>query len=261
MVKDEWMRAAMSDDMLVVELLVRLKQSQAASPLKSPQPPPIPQPATMLPFSWSVRMPRSRPLRCDSAAVSQRKHGDSTRCSPTTPLSWSGGASPSATADGFEESSKPTRSKGTATNESASTINRRSRKKKTFAELKDEEGSLLKERAYLKRELAKLRATCKGHRVENESLKRIKIDMGLHSAKHVKPEGQGRTASSQPHKRATSALDNVSYNLPRQASHNDHLQSDSCGDASETTSKRDSFFLLPDLNSMPSEEEAFYGMS
>ncbi|GMN45498.1 hypothetical protein TIFTF001_014690 [Ficus carica] len=105
MAKDEWMRAAMSDDMLVVELLVRLKQSQAASPLKSPSPQPSTTTATMLPLTWSVRMPRSRALRCD--AVSQRKQSDvSTRCSPTTPLSWSGAASPSATADGFEESSR-----------------------------------------------------------------------------------------------------------------------------------------------------------
>lgn len=104
MPKDEWMRAAMTDDMLVVELLVRLKQSQASSPLKSPPP----TDTYMFPLTWSVRMPRSKSVRCD--AVSQRKRGgDSTRCSPTTPLSWSGGASPSGgTADGFEESSRPT---------------------------------------------------------------------------------------------------------------------------------------------------------
>ena len=101
--KDEWMKAAMSDDTLVVELLVRLKQSQAASPLKSHPP----QTPSMLPLTWSVRLPRSRALRCDGGAVSQRKQADSTRCSPTTPLSWSGAASPSATADGFEESSQP----------------------------------------------------------------------------------------------------------------------------------------------------------
>lgn len=96
MAKDEWMRAAMTDDMLVVELLVRLKQSQAASPLKS-------SPSSMMfPLRWSVRMPRTKAARCDA----QRKRGDSTRCSPTTPLSWSGGASPSGTADGFEESSR-----------------------------------------------------------------------------------------------------------------------------------------------------------
>ena len=96
MARDEWMRAAMTDDMVVVQLLVRLKQSQAASSsssLKSP-------PRAVVPLRWGIRQPRSRSatLRCDGA-VSRRKDADSTRCSPTTPLSWSGGASPSATAD------------------------------------------------------------------------------------------------------------------------------------------------------------------
>lgn len=96
MARDEWMRAAMTDDMVVVQLLVRLKQSQAASSsssLKSP-------PRAVVPLRWGIRQPRSRSatLRCDGT-VSRRKDADSTRCSPTTPLSWSGGASPSATAD------------------------------------------------------------------------------------------------------------------------------------------------------------------
>lgn len=100
MVKDRWIRAAMSDDMLVVDLLVRLKQSQDSSFLKSSSP----SSATpMIPLRWSLRLPRSRAVRCD--VDSQRKKSDSARCSPTTPLSWSGGAFPSATADGFEESS------------------------------------------------------------------------------------------------------------------------------------------------------------
>lgn len=99
---DRWIRAAMSDDMLVVELLVHLKQSQASSPFKSSYPSTA---KSMLPLRWSLRLPRSRAIRCD--AVSQVKKSDSARCSPTTPLSWSAGASPSATADGFEESSRP----------------------------------------------------------------------------------------------------------------------------------------------------------
>ncbi|KAK4538858.1 hypothetical protein RGQ29_032307, partial [Quercus rubra] len=144
MARDEWMRAAMTDDMVVVQLLVRLKQSQAASSsssLKSP-------PRAVVPLRWGIRQPRSRSatLRCDGA-VSRRKDADSTRCSPTTPLSWSGGASPSATADdstSFHTSlsyAATARSKGTATNESTAT--KRTRRKKTFAELKEEESSLL----------------------------------------------------------------------------------------------------------------------
>ncbi|PPR92996.1 hypothetical protein GOBAR_AA27669 [Gossypium barbadense] len=98
-VKDEWVRAAMTDDNVVVELLVRLKQAQAA--------PPAPKSAVVA-LKWGIRQPRSKSMlmRCDA-----KRDGDfnvSTRRSPTTPLSWSGGggaASPSA-ADGFEETSK-----------------------------------------------------------------------------------------------------------------------------------------------------------
>lgn len=96
--KDEWVRAAMTDDSMVVELLVRLKQAQAAA--SAPK-------SAVSALKWGIRQPRSRPMlmRCDD-----KRDGDfdvGTRCSPTTPLSWSGGgaaASPS-TADGFEETS------------------------------------------------------------------------------------------------------------------------------------------------------------
>ncbi|XP_062101298.1 uncharacterized protein LOC133807148 isoform X2 [Humulus lupulus] len=234
MVKDEWMRAAMSDDTLVVELLVRLKQSQAASPLKS-----HPQLPTMFPLTWTVRLPRSRALRCDGA-VSQRKQADSTRCSPTTPLSWSGGASPSATADGFEESSRPanrspshSRSKGTATNNelgSNTSSSRRSRRKKTFAELKEEESSLLKERVYLR-----------------------KLEFGENSAKYVDADGPlKRAISTRPHQIIASTFGDVSSNLPIKVIDHDHPRSDS-SDASKAVLDRDSFYFLPDLNSVPNE--------
>ncbi|CAN1287864.1 hypothetical protein LINPERPRIM_LOCUS19750 [Linum perenne] len=100
----------MTDDTVVVELLVRLKQSQATAPASSC--------GAVIPLRWGLRLPRSKSaaaaasasggsMRCD--VVSRRKEGDSsTRCSPTTPLSWSGGGgaeSPSAAADGYEETS------------------------------------------------------------------------------------------------------------------------------------------------------------
>lgn len=110
-VKDEWTRAAMSDDVLVVELLLRLKESRAASSSSS----------LLYQFTaksvipgWGLRLPRSKASassssRCDAVWRRNNKKDDSTRCSPTTPLSWSGGSggSPSGTADGFEESSRP----------------------------------------------------------------------------------------------------------------------------------------------------------
>lgn len=101
MAKDDWIRTAMLNDTMVAELLVRFKQSQASSRLKSSSPS---TQTMLLPLKWSVRLPRSRYVRRE--AVSQRNKVDSTRFSPTTPFSWSGDASPSATADGSEESSR-----------------------------------------------------------------------------------------------------------------------------------------------------------
>ncbi|KAF4373095.1 hypothetical protein CsatB_008434 [Cannabis sativa] len=262
MVKDEWMRAAMSDDTLVVELLFRLKQSHAASPLKSQ----LHLPSTMVPLTWSVRLPRSRALRNNETAASQRKQSDSTRCSPTTPLSWSGTASPSATADGFEveESSRSanrspshSRSKGIATNNDLgcnTSSSRRSRRKKTFAELKEEESSLIKEGVNLRKELEKLRATIKEQRSTNESLKRIKLEFGENSAKYVDADNPLKSAiSPQPHQRITSTFAAVSLNLPNKVTDHDHPKSDS-SDASKAVLDRDSFYFLPDLNSVPDEQ-------
>ncbi|XP_030481839.1 uncharacterized protein LOC115698790 isoform X2 [Cannabis sativa] len=239
MVKDEWMRAAMSDDTLVVELLFRLKQSHAASPLKSQ----LHLPSTMVPLTWSVRLPRSRALRNNETAASQRKQSDSTRCSPTTPLSWSGTASPSATADGFEveESSRSanrspshSRSKGIATNNDLgcnTSSSRRSRRKKTFAELKEEESSLIKEGVNLR-----------------------KLEFGENSAKYVDADNPLKSAiSPQPHQRITSTFAAVSLNLPNKVTDHDHPKSDS-SDASKAVLDRDSFYFLPDLNSVPDEQ-------
>ncbi|KAJ6383036.1 hypothetical protein OIU77_031459 [Salix suchowensis] len=113
MMEEEWVTAAMSDETVVAKLLLRLKQSQAAASASA-----VP---AVIPFRWGKRLPRSRPgtmtatnsssLRCDVVLKSKVGGGDSsTRCSPTTPLSWSGGgdggASPSGTGDGFEETSR-----------------------------------------------------------------------------------------------------------------------------------------------------------
>ncbi|KAH9715558.1 hypothetical protein KPL71_021102 [Citrus sinensis] len=145
--EEEWVKTAMSDDSIVVEMLLRLHQAE-------PRPAPRLAPrkkgaAPVLQLEWSVRQRRSR-------QKVRRKKGDATRASPTTPLSWSGATSVSGGAadGGFEESSKPSkpidnaRSKVVATGET--TAAKRSRKKKTLAELKEEEGLLLKERRNLK---------------------------------------------------------------------------------------------------------------
>ncbi|GAV82184.1 hypothetical protein CFOL_v3_25636 [Cephalotus follicularis] len=274
MVKDEWLQAAITDDTVVVELLVRLKQSQAAQSTKPPSRVPVSH------LRWGIRQPRSRSMRCD--AVPRMKEGDSTtRCSPTTPLSWSGGGgssavSPSATADGgFEDSSRPSsrsssaaaddRSKGTiCTNEITGSINKKTRKKKTFAELKEEETFLLKEKVHLNKELATLQTTFEEQSARNKNLKRMKLDLALHSTKHLSSISEEKPTSSQQDLGDTSSFDLISSTLLVHATDVVHRQSDSCIEK-KAVSAQDCFSFLPDLNMMPSEDdsssETLYGMS
>ncbi|OAY27451.1 uncharacterized protein LOC110603959 isoform X2 [Manihot esculenta] len=257
MVKDEWIRAAMTDDRVVVELLVRLKQEAAQV-----------KPQAVIPLRWGLRLPRSKPATAASMryeVVCRRKEGDSSaRCSPTTPLSWSGGggASPSATADGFEETSPHVicstpgaRSKVTATGETASTTTKKSRRKKTFAELKEEESVLLKERMHLKKELATINATFKEQIERNENLKRLKIDLSLQFAKTSSSLSDllDKAICNQPCKREPSSPNHISSMSNMHAQDDDNTESDSC-ERQETVSNHDRSFLLPDLNMMPSED-------
>ena len=85
---DHWIKVAMADDSLVVDLLLRLHR-----------PPPPPPPCLNL--HWTVRQRRSR---------SAHNKAESTRASPTTPLSWSGATSASGgNLDGYEEYSRPSK--------------------------------------------------------------------------------------------------------------------------------------------------------
>ncbi|KAJ7966235.1 Major facilitator superfamily domain-containing protein [Quillaja saponaria] len=231
----------------------------------------------VIPFSWGLKQPRSR-LSSTSGfdgAVLRRKDGDSTRCSPTTPLSWSGGASPSATADGFEESSRQTflshdaaRSKTTATSEYTScntATAKRCRRKKTFAELLEEESSLLKEKTSLKKELATLNDTFKEQRARNERLKRMKLDVSSQSPKNPIGTGLLPTLSGQPHQRIAPAPKYVAPMTPTHSTPEyDRPLSDSC-EENKTDSTQENFFVLPDLNMMPSEDDSnsdtLYGFS
>ncbi|KAL8502024.1 hypothetical protein ACS0TY_021234 [Phlomoides rotata] len=169
--EDEWVKIAMTDDTVVAELLVRLRSAAPPPPLKRPS----------LPLEWSVRQRRSKPVFANTNA---KKQPQSQRASPTTPLSWSGatsasGGSGGAGAGGSEESSrlhiqKVTRSK--VNEDSEKNPSKRSRKKKTLAQLKDEESSLLKERRDLKRKLVTIEMNLEKQRATNENLKRMKIE-------------------------------------------------------------------------------------
>ncbi|XP_010519651.1 PREDICTED: uncharacterized protein LOC104799044 isoform X2 [Tarenaya hassleriana] len=158
-VTDDWISSATRDGGVVAEMLLRLKEAKVTPAVFT-------NPAVAA-LRWGFRQPRSRSQRCDG--VSQRKETDSaknSRCSPSTPLSWSGGSgggggssSPSTCADGYEATSCQTsgslavgsRSKVLITEASAGSGSKRSRRKKTFAELKEEEGNLLKERICLEK--------------------------------------------------------------------------------------------------------------
>lgn len=241
MLNDEWMRAAMKDDTVVVELLLRLKQ-------------PVETKSQGVSFSWGHKQRRSRSRL--TASVSRCDRAVSTRCSPTTPLSWSGGASPSVTAEGYEDSSRcnnAARSKATATSgyTSNSASTKRCKRKKSFAELKEEESTLLKERIHLEREIATRNANFEVMRTTNESLKRMKLGFG--SKSHSKPscstsvELRG-TLAGQPHQRIA-----PSEVLTRAT------QDDTRSQASESRPNRiestgESVFMIPDLNMMPSDD-------
>ncbi|XP_030534092.1 uncharacterized protein LOC115743454 isoform X2 [Rhodamnia argentea] len=274
--EDDWMAAAMADSGVVAELLVFLKRAHAAASAAAA---PV-KPAIVPPVRWGVRQPRSRTApRCDApaAAASQRKDTDSARNSPTTPLSWSGGAaSPSATADGFEESSLPAnrsssgsaRSKVIAPNDASSLAVNKLRKKKTFAELKDEESYLLNERIHLNKDIARLREAFTEQRARNESLKRMKHDLNLLS-------GKGDTSTADDRDEATSGLHDkmeastsdhpASPPSPKHDTSKCRPSSSFCKFPQTVVKDSDSSFLLPDLNVMPSEEDSrpeyFHGLS
>lgn len=159
----------MSDDSLVADALLLLRHSE-------PKPPPKKVDASPIKLKWSVRQRRS-------------KKGDQTRASPTTPLSLSGATSLSGcggggatTVEGFEESSAAVktsetfRSKVFQTSAIPTTLFKRSRKKKTLAELKHEEVMLLKESNGLKNELASMRELVEQQRARNNALKKMKAE-------------------------------------------------------------------------------------
>ncbi|CAN6819467.1 unnamed protein product [Brassica oleracea] len=237
--KDQWVAAAMTDDQLVVELLIRLKH--AGTTVSE-------NPSTNLPpLQWGIRRRRSRPSRFGGGVLfTLKKDVDSARVSPKTPLSWSdgsvsgGGASASPSADGLEDISRQAScststvsgSKAFPTNVITSSFSKRLKRKKlkSFSELKYEENLKLMERLDLQKEIASLRATLDEQNVRNQTLKRIKRDLN-----------SGRVKNETP------------VNLI----HNSQRESKCCRVEGNKTAS----FFLPDLNMAPSEDEILHGSS
>lgn len=245
--KDEWwLKAAIYDDTLVAELLLRLKDSISGDPSSS---------CSVLPPSWGVRQPRS----------SVEKKKDTPRRSPTTPLSFaaSDGCDDSsdhhrrrrrldaaASGAGCSHSSDRFRSKVSVATEAPATTSKRPRRKKTFAELKEEESSLFKERTYLKKELAALRLTLKEQRSINENLKRIKLDLRVES--RFKPESNS-TGQEERNSNDNGESEAGSSNVSRQVKTED---ADSCPASPKGVTCQEPICGLPDLNMMPDEESS-----
>ncbi|PSR96013.1 DNA topoisomerase 4 subunit A like [Actinidia chinensis var. chinensis] len=241
---EDWVKAAMTDDSVVGELLVRLHHA----------PPPKRDSHLARPLEWTVRQRRSKPVMI----FTNKK--PTPRASPTTPLSLSSGAT---SVDGSEESSLPppsaARSKVTAT--SGAATNKRARKKKTLAELKEDETLLLKERRHLKRELATLRVTLEKQRATNENLKRLKLDLDsptvaervivVASVEAIPAQTQQKLASSDP-------MPPILPPEVRIDDHNAKQQPSTPKDSSQLHPEvisPENKFVLPDLN-QPIEDDS-----
>ncbi|CAJ1955005.1 unnamed protein product [Sphenostylis stenocarpa] len=142
-------------------------------------------------------------------------------------------------------------------NPSETVTTRKSRRKKTLSELKEEEDLLLKERRSLKKELASLRVTVEKHKTTNESLKRMKLDFVSRqnsSGAAAASEVCGK-AVNDPSQFATSEChpsDSVSRNTVI------HDVSPVCAanasPKAQGNGNQESTFVLPDLN-LPVDED------
>ncbi|TYI24238.1 hypothetical protein ES332_A06G219600v1 [Gossypium tomentosum] len=222
MSEEEWVKEALTDSMLAAKVLLSLYQASS--------PPPRSDSASSQAFQveWSVRQRRSK--------QSLKKKSEPARASPTTPLSWSGGISVSGggSADGSEESSRPplkpvdnARSKVAATSEI--TPPKRSRRKKTLAELKEEISSHLKENRSLK--------NLASHRATETSTACIEPKINATS----EPPQQREVASH-----TSAACNENKRHPPNECSEGQDMTKASCDDAS---------FALPDLN-LPIEDDS-----
>ncbi|KAK6120500.1 hypothetical protein DH2020_045758 [Rehmannia glutinosa] len=235
---EEWVKSAMTDDAMVVELLVRLHHA----PPPPPQPPRPLLKRAALPLEWSVRQRRSK-----SVSANNNPKKPAHRGSPTTPLSWSGatsfsGGSTGAGGVGSEESSQPIPFKlsNTARSkvniDSEKTNSKRSRKKKEMTSL----------RLYLERE-----------RATNGNLKRMKIELRPRLDKESQSISAAEESISGQIQPELTACHPAPPIMPPVVLTNDvTLQSSSTSNAcpeENADMASDSKFILPDLN-MPFDE-------
>ncbi|XP_051136236.1 uncharacterized protein LOC127254927 [Andrographis paniculata] len=229
---EDWVKAAMADDAMVVEVLVRLQKTPPRRVVGVRRTAAATAPT--LPLRWSVRQRRSKSISVNNDSLKKPAH----RASPTTPLSWSGATSVSGGGGGGSEECSRFKFSSTARSkvniDTKKTNSRRSRKK-TLPELKEEEISLMKERKDLRRELIALRKNLESEKATNEKLKRMKIEL-------------------QPHLRSTSvANESTSHTTHDPQPVVDAMVESSTSDAHpeenrDAAATSGSKFVLPDLN-------------
>ncbi|XP_034695497.1 uncharacterized protein LOC117921656 [Vitis riparia] len=230
----DWVEAALMNQSVVAELLIRLKYSDPA-PMRS---------SHGVAVDWSVRQRRSKQIL--------KEKGEPARDSPSTPLSWRSATSASGGATDVEDSTRADkasdmRSKNIAVGESSNI--RKQRKRKTFAELKEEEELLLKERNHLQMELQTFTMNLKKQRAKNEHLKRVKLGTQSPPAKKaVAPSLAFKPVADQPAPMVpTTVSGSGEYAVPHQYLPNGSSKV-------QAVVKKEPRFLLPDLN-QPLEED------
>lgn len=131
----------------------------------------------------------------------------------------------------------------------------KSRKKKTFSELREEESYLMNERVHLEKQLASVNVTLNEQRYRGDNLKRIKLDFQGPTTNEMLAIKDEPMPTMFFHCRQTKASLDIQNNLiiPRQAINNDPESSISCKRAKDNES-RERCFILPDLNMMPAED-------
>ncbi|KAM0009329.1 hypothetical protein Hdeb2414_s0092g00789021 [Helianthus debilis subsp. tardiflorus] len=215
---DHWLQSALTNDVLVAELLLRAKHSTDSDSSRRHPPSPTTSTAitTILPPLWGHRKNRSK-------SISQTTAGKEHRRSPTTHLSWSvgSGGAGGCSSDGYDESCRPSDlssgGRSIKVNEVASTSSHhKSEKRKVFQH---------------EQELTSIRVPLYQQISTSENLKRIKIDLDQNQ--------RNKTRVMEEHKRQIKSSSMVSQ---------------SCRVEAETVAPQKGF-VLPDLNMTPSEED------
>ncbi|KAJ8617531.1 hypothetical protein MRB53_013717 [Persea americana] len=179
---DGWVEEALQTDFMAANMLMRLS-GEGRPPQK-----------------WLRRLPRSRQHHPSNPTGRVKDLQESARASPTTPLSFSGSSSPSASDEPTRPTNRTRRLNDSdypaARAEAAATdtiwkmcgsktdmgLKTRTKKRKTIAELREEENSLLMDRGELIKEVEILQATYKDLMLKNGKLKKLKLDLESRSA-------------------------------------------------------------------------------